>query len=229
MRWISEPSNSTCVAPSATNVRRDLSSAAISPITQSPPKTKRRTELRRSVRYQARPSDWAVSLRAVPLGWRSYRQPARHARARLGNAKSGNWLQQGLTPRRQTSLAGADPAYRLALLSPGGTMRSNNWLIPWLFLLAFTPADARAQSTARKPFSVIEASIPDMRAALARRAVTSRELVLQYLARIATYEDKFHAALTINPHALEEADARDRERTMGRIRGPRHGIPTALT
>jgi amidase len=67
-----------------------------------------------------------------------------------------------------------------------------------------------------------------MRAALARHRVTSRELVLQYLARIATYEDKFHAALTINPHALEEADALDRERAQGHIRGPLHGIPIAL-
>src|SRR4029453_11359099 len=45
---------------------------------------------------------------------------------------------------------------------------------------------------------------------------------------IATYEDKFHAALTVNPHALEEADALDRERAQGRLRGPLHGIPIAL-
>ena len=67
-----------------------------------------------------------------------------------------------------------------------------------------------------------------MQAALARHRVTSRELVRQYLARIATYEDKFHAALTVNPHALEEADALDRERAQGRLRGPLHGIPIAL-
>jgi amidase len=107
-------------------------------------------------------------------------------------------------------------------------MRSKIWLIPWLFVFSLASAEARAQATARKPFSVVEASIPDMRAALSRRAVTSRELVLQYLARIATYEDKFHAALTVNPRALEEADALDRERAQGRIRGPLHGIPIAL-
>src|SRR5258706_1451757 len=66
MRLISEPSNSTSLAPSIFNVRSDLSSAAISSMTQSPPKMKRSTEFRRSVRYQARPSDWAESLRAVP-------------------------------------------------------------------------------------------------------------------------------------------------------------------
>src|SRR4051812_41327639 len=106
-------------------------------------------------------------------------------------------------------------------------MRSKTWLIPWIFVLAL-PAETRAQTAARKPFTVVEAGIPQMRAALSRRAVTSRELVLQYLTRIATYEDKFHAALTVNPHALEQADALNSERAMGRIRGPLHGIPIAL-
>jgi amidase len=75
---------------------------------------------------------------------------------------------------------------------------------------------------------VVEATIPQMRAAMAQHRVTSRELVRQYLARIATYEDKLHAALTVNPHALDEADALDRERARGRLRGPLHGIPIAL-
>ena len=52
-------------------------------------------------------------------------------------------------------------------------------------------------------------------------------MVTQYLTRIAIYEDKLHAAITVNPNALEEADARDRERAQGRVRGPLHGIPIA--
>src|SRR5690348_3584832 len=77
-------------------------------------------------------------------------------------------------------------------------------------------------------FTVVEATIPQMRSALEQHRVTSRELVTQYLVRIATYEDKLHAALIVNPRALEEADARDQERAQGRIRGPLHGIPIAL-
>src|SRR4029078_2208571 len=50
----------------------------------------------------------------------------------------------------------------------------------------------------------------------------------QYLTRIAMYEDMLHAAITVNPKALEEADARDRERAQGHVRGPLHGIPIAL-
>jgi amidase len=75
---------------------------------------------------------------------------------------------------------------------------------------------------------VFEASIPEMRAAMEQGKVTSRELVTQYLTRIALYEDKLHAALTVNPKALEEADALDRERAAGQIRGPLHGIPIAV-
>jgi amidase len=81
---------------------------------------------------------------------------------------------------------------------------------------------------ARQPFTVVEATIPEMRAAMEQGRVTSHELVQQYLVRIATYEDKLHAALTVNPHALDEADARDRDRASGRTRGPLHGIPIAL-
>ena len=61
-------------------------------------------------------------------------------------------------------------------------------------------------------FTVVEASIPEMRAAMEQHRVTARELVTQYLVRIALYEDKLHAALTVNPNALREADDRDRER-----------------
>jgi amidase len=85
-----------------------------------------------------------------------------------------------------------------------------------------------AAPAGRKPFTVVEATIPDMRAALEQGRVTSRDLVQQYLTRIAMYEDKLHAAITVNPHALDEADVRDRERASGRILGPLHGIPIAL-
>jgi amidase len=79
-----------------------------------------------------------------------------------------------------------------------------------------------------KKFSVVEATIPEMQAALREKRITSRELVLQYLVRIATYEDRLNAVITVNPKALDEAEALDRERAAGKIRGPLHGIPVAL-
>ncbi len=84
------------------------------------------------------------------------------------------------------------------------------------------------QSPSPNAFSVVEATIPQMAAAMAEKRVTSREIVRQYLVRIAVYEDRLNAALAVNPRALEEADAMDRERAAGKIRGPLHGIPVAL-
>jgi amidase len=79
-----------------------------------------------------------------------------------------------------------------------------------------------------KPFTVVEATIPEMQAAMKAGRTTSHAIVLEYLTRIATYEDRLHAAITVNPKALELADERDRERAQGKIRGPLHGIPIAL-
>ncbi|MDP1570531.1 MAG: amidase family protein [Vicinamibacterales bacterium] len=78
------------------------------------------------------------------------------------------------------------------------------------------------------PFTVVEATIPEMQAAMAEGRVTSRQLVEQYLVRIGLYENDLNAAIAINANALAEADARDRERAAGQVRGPLHGIPLAL-
>ncbi len=95
-----------------------------------------------------------------------------------------------------------------------------------LLVLAMGCATLAAQS--KRPFSVVEAGIPEMKAALDQGRVTSRELVTQYLTRIALYESKLHAVIAVNPHVLEDADEKDRERAQGRAKGPLHGIPIAL-
>ncbi|HMD37325.1 MAG TPA: amidase family protein [Vicinamibacterales bacterium] len=81
---------------------------------------------------------------------------------------------------------------------------------------------------AGKPFSVVEATIPEMRRAMEDGRVTSRELVIQYLTRIALYEKTINAAVAINPHAIADAEALDADRARGRVRGPLHGIPIAV-
>jgi amidase len=75
---------------------------------------------------------------------------------------------------------------------------------------------------------ILEASIPELRAAMSAGRISSHEIVAQYLIRIALYEDRLHAAVYVNPHALDEADALDRERAAGKLRGPLHGVPVAL-
>jgi amidase len=87
---------------------------------------------------------------------------------------------------------------------------------------------AAAAVAAPQPFTVVDASIPQMTKALEQGRITSRELVTQYLVRLALYEDKLHAAIVVNPKALEEADILDRERAQHKLRGPLHGIPVAV-
>ena len=77
-------------------------------------------------------------------------------------------------------------------------------------------------------FSVVETGIPELQKALGTGRITSRQLAVLYLTRIAIYEDQLKAAITVNPRVLEEAEALDRERALGRVRGPLHGIPIAL-
>jgi amidase len=79
-----------------------------------------------------------------------------------------------------------------------------------------------------KPFTLVEATIPEMQAALASGQLSSSDLVRQYLVRLALYEDRLNAAIYVNAQALEEAAALDRERAQGKVRGPLHGIPVAL-
>jgi amidase len=93
-------------------------------------------------------------------------------------------------------------------------------------LLLAIGASLFAQSPPK--FKIVEATIPEMRAAMEHGKLTSHQLVSQYLIRISLYEHILKSAIAINPKALEEADERDRERKAGHVRGPLHGIPIAL-
>jgi amidase len=94
--------------------------------------------------------------------------------------------------------------------------------------LLLAAQSAPPATTANQPFTVVESTIREMQTAMEQHRITSREIVLQYLTRIAKYEDKLNAVIVVNPHALEEAETRDRERAERKIRGPLHGIPIAL-
>lgn len=87
---------------------------------------------------------------------------------------------------------------------------------------------AEGARPALPPFQVTESSIAEMQAAMAAGRTTSREIVVQSLLRIALYEDRLNAVIAVNPRALEEAEALDRERAAGKVRGSLHGIPIAL-
>src|SRR5215469_12392848 len=90
-----------------------------------------------------------------------------------------------------------------------------------LFALTGSP-EGRAQ-VQTKSVESIEATIPQLQAALTDGAVTSRDLVSMYLARIDAYDQKGPALNAIsvkNQNALAEADTRDAERRARAQRGP---------
>src|SRR6266699_2046533 len=66
---------------------------------------------------------------------------------------------------------------------------------PWAFLIGvgvLASALHGQTKAAAEPFTVIETGIPEMQAAMQQGRITSRQLVTQYLTRIALYEDKLH-------------------------------------
>jgi amidase len=77
-------------------------------------------------------------------------------------------------------------------------------------------------------FDVVEASIADLRNALASGSVTAVELVTAYLARIEAYDHdgiRLNSVVVMNPAALTEAEASDARRARGEVVGPLEGIP----
>jgi Asp-tRNA(Asn)/Glu-tRNA(Gln) amidotransferase A subunit family amidase len=97
------------------------------------------------------------------------------------------------------------------------------------FLLFFAGfiSDASAQ-TPPLSFELVEATIPQLQAALTAGTITSKELVTAYLARIDAYDQRgpvLNAISVLNGRALDEATARDAERRAGALRGLLHGIP----
>ena len=89
---------------------------------------------------------------------------------------------------------------------------------------------ARAEVQARQ-LELLEATIPQLQAALTAGTITSRDLVAMYLARIDAYDQRgpaLNAISVTNGNALTEASARDNERQAGAPRGPLHGIPVIV-
>ncbi len=87
----------------------------------------------------------------------------------------------------------------------------------------FLPAASVAQT-----LRLTETTLTEVNQALEKGAVTSEQLVKLYLKRIETYEDqgpKINAIISVNPNAVAEAIALDKERQESGPRGPLHGIP----
>ena len=102
-----------------------------------------------------------------------------------------------------------------------------------IILIGMALAAAALPAAQQKPpaFDVTEKSITELQTALAAGQVTSRRLVDAFLERIKAYDaagPAINAMIALNPRAGETADALDRERAAGRVRGPLHGIPIVV-
>ena len=110
-----------------------------------------------------------------------------------------------------------------ALARPAGSDTSNT---------PDTPAGLGAP--AAKPFELEELAIRDLSAGLASGRWTSQRLVELYVGRIVEVDrvgiggTGTNAIAETNPQALEIAEALDRERKAGKVRGPLHGIPVIV-
>ncbi len=97
---------------------------------------------------------------------------------------------------------------------------------PLIALLALAPPSSGAAQ-----LEVTEASITELQAAMTSGETTSAEITTAYLARIRAYDQagaELNAMIRLNPNALAEAEALDRERAARGPRGPLHGVPIIL-
>lgn len=86
-------------------------------------------------------------------------------------------------------------------------------------------------NTLPRSFNIVETSLKGIITSLESGQVTSKELVMKYLERIADIDKsgvKLNAVIEINPDAVHLADVFDDERKTGEIRGVLHGVPILI-
>ncbi len=108
-------------------------------------------------------------------------------------------------------------------------VRSGLRLAGWLLVAPL--ASPVAAPLAAQQVDLIEATIPQVQAALAARRLSCRQLVQAYLDRIAAYDRQgpaLHAVQAVNPRALMLADSLDAVQRAGGRLGPLHCVPVLL-
>ncbi|HEX9512655.1 MAG TPA: amidase [Puia sp.] len=92
-------------------------------------------------------------------------------------------------------------------------------------------ATAAGSGKAPSDFALNEATIDSLQQKMQKGEYTARSLTELYLQRIEDIDKKgpaLHAVIEVNPDALMIADALDKERKAGKLRGPLHGIPVLV-
>jgi Asp-tRNA(Asn)/Glu-tRNA(Gln) amidotransferase A subunit family amidase len=100
-------------------------------------------------------------------------------------------------------------------------------IAPALWMAAAVASPTRAQAQ----IEVLGATVGELQEAMASGAASSAEITRSYLDRIEAYDQdgpRLNAMLWLNPNAVTEAEALDRERAERGPRGPLHGVPIIL-
>ncbi len=112
-----------------------------------------------------------------------------------------------------------------------GTLAS---AIPFLGTKACAPAEQKNRSTsssAKSSFELEEKTMTELQQFMEAGKYTSRQICELYLKRIEEKdqsEDGLNSVIEVNPDALQIAEALDRERNNGKVRGILHGIPVMI-
>ena len=115
----------------------------------------------------------------------------------------------------------------------GDEMRITGSVVIGLTLVAACAPEG-AQNTVPasdiRPFSLVEASISDVQAAIDDGRETCHSLVEESLARIAAYDETtgLHAITVLNPKALIRADEMDADLAAGKRLGPLYCVPVVV-
>ncbi|MDB5934685.1 MAG: amidase [Massilia sp.] len=107
-------------------------------------------------------------------------------------------------------------------------MHKNMKQVLHVLLATVIPLSAHA---AGQQFNLMEASIADIHKAMRAGTLTCHSLVQQYLDRIEAYDKQgpsVNAILYLNPKAIEQADAMDKQFKRSGKMAPLHCIPTVL-
>ena len=85
-----------------------------------------------------------------------------------------------------------------------------------------------AQRPSRAPIDVVELTAQQIQADYAAHKYTAVQLTRAYLDRIARYEPRYNAFISMNPDALSTARALDKEMARSGPRGPLFGVPVVI-
>ena len=116
----------------------------------------------------------------------------------------------------------------------GNVVRLIVWPVLAAALLAVTPGDpSPGDSPPADPGSAVAVDVVELTAVQVRDDLragryTAAELTQAFLDRIAQYEDRYNAFVSLNPEAVQIATSLDAEYATTGPRGPLHGVPVVI-